>query len=121
MQKKVFVRIYFSPLSLFKLCYMNSLLTILLFIPFFPALGVCKLYDPYPVYKGNDLGLRYTKTEARFRIWSPPAEAAEILLYKAGSDQSPFKTAELKKGKTGDWSIRLTGDWKGTFYTFRVK
>ncbi|HTI09590.1 MAG TPA: type I pullulanase [Puia sp.] len=100
---------------------MNGFLTMLLFIPFLPIPGVFKLYDPYPVYTGNDLGLRYTKTEARFRIWSPPAEAAEILLYKAGSDPLPFKTAELKKGKAGDWSVRLTGDWKGTFYTFRVK
>jgi pullulanase len=124
---------------------MNGILTILLFIPLFPAL-VARIspvrtpvasgahpcdqprdplqdqpYDQYPVYKGNDLGLRYTKAHSRFRIWSPPAEAAQLLLYKAGSDPSPFKTAELKKGKSGDWSIRLTGNWKGAFYTFRVK
>lgn len=78
-------------------------------------------FDQYPVYKGKDLGLSYAPTHSRFRIWSPPAEQAQLLLYRNDSNQSPFKTIDLQKGANGDWYTTLKGDWKGVFYTFRVK
>ncbi len=79
------------------------------------------LFNDYPVYKGTDLGLTYSKSNARFRIWSPPAQEAELHLYKHGLHGQPFKIIHLKKGAAGTWYINLAGDWKGTFYTFRVK
>ncbi len=75
----------------------------------------------YPPYDGTDLGLVYTPSGSVFRIWSPPAEAADIQLYKDGRFDEPFKTIALGKTGNGCWSIRLSGDHKGTFYTFRVK
>ncbi len=78
-------------------------------------------YDRYPVYSGNDLGLTYTNKSSKFRIWSPPAQAVELLLYKDGVAGVAFKTIQLKKGQGGTWSVKLNGDMKGTFYTFRVK
>lgn len=78
-------------------------------------------YDHYPVYKGNDLGLTYTITSSSFRIWSPPAEDAELLLYKTGEKSDATRTIQLKKGTSGTWFTKLNGDWKGTFYTLRVK
>jgi pullulanase len=92
--------------SLFLICMMNEL--------------VAQPYDQYPVYNG-DLGLIYSKTNSSFRIWSPPAEAAQILLYKEGDGGVPFKTIDLTKEKNGTWHTTLHGDWKGTFYVFRVK
>lgn len=78
-------------------------------------------YSKYPVYSGNDLGLTYTKAFSAFRIWSPAAEEAELLLYKDGDGGESLKTVKLKKSINGTWSVKLDRDFKGTFYTFRVK
>jgi pullulanase len=78
-------------------------------------------YSKYPVYNGADLGLTYTNTAAAFRIWSPPATAAELILYKEGLGGSPVKTVQLTKGLNGTWFTKLPGNWKGVFYVFRVK
>lgn len=77
-------------------------------------------YNQYPVYNG-ELGLKYSKTKSSFRIWSPPAEAVQLLLYKEGENGTAFKTIDLKKEINGTWHTTLDGDFKGTFYVFRVK
>lgn len=78
-------------------------------------------YDQYPVYQGKDLGLTYSKKASAFRIWSPTAQQAELLLYKNGENGSPLKILELRKSLDGTWIGKLAGDWKGIFYAFRVK
>jgi len=75
----------------------------------------------YPPYKGNDLGLTYSVHSTALKIWSPPAEEVELLLYKDGIDGSSFKKVSLQKETAGTWAIHLAGDWKGTFYVFRAK
>ena len=77
-------------------------------------------YLQYPDYKGSDLGISYLKSEVAFRIWSPPAEQAQLILYHEGDGGMPFKTIELTKGQNGTWFTRLKGHLKGTFYVFRV-
>ncbi|MEP7165280.1 MAG: type I pullulanase [Ferruginibacter sp.] len=79
------------------------------------------IYDRYPVYKGTDLGLAYTSTASQFRIWSPPAEAAQLLFYKDGTGGTAYKTIDLTKGPGGTWFAKTTGDLEGVFYTFRVR
>ncbi len=78
------------------------------------------IYDSYPVYKGNDLGLVYSPNRSDFRIWSPPAEKAELLFYKEGIGGQPIATHEMKKDKDGTWLLQVSGDHKGKFYVFRV-
>ena len=75
----------------------------------------------YPAYTGTNLGLIYNKSGAGFKIWSPPAEAAELLFYKEGTGGQAYRNIPLKKLANGIWSVILKGDWKGAFYTFRVK
>lgn len=75
----------------------------------------------YPAYKGKDLGLSYSRAASTFKIWSPPAEAAELLLYKEGENGTAYKTIALEKNTNGIWSVKLAGDLSGIFYTFRVK
>lgn len=77
-------------------------------------------FDQYPVYNGNDLGLIYKKEISHFRIWSPVAVAAQLLLYKQGNDDSACKIISLQTSHDGTWHTALNGDLKGTFYTFRV-
>ncbi|MEO6548375.1 MAG: type I pullulanase [Ferruginibacter sp.] len=75
----------------------------------------------YPVYYGGDLGLHYTPVQSIFKIWSPTADAAQILLYKEGDGGTAFQTADLLKGENGTWQIQLPGDLKSIYYTFKVR
>ncbi|MBL7740305.1 MAG: type I pullulanase [Chitinophagaceae bacterium] len=75
----------------------------------------------YPVYNGNDLGLKYSPAASSFKIWSPPASEAEIMLYAAGEKGTPVSKHAMIKGNEGTWTANLKGDLKRKFYTFRVK
>jgi pullulanase len=74
----------------------------------------------YPVYKGNDLGLTYSPMKSVFRIWSPPAEKAELLLYTTGLSGSATGVYPMQKNKDGVWTATLPNDQKGKYYAFRV-
>lgn len=142
-----------------------------------PAPSAPPAYDQYPVYTGKDLGMTWSKTSSRFRIWSPTATQAQLLLYKDDTHKgdtgnassssarhkapssatrhkapssarhpaqttdapfqptrttdtpfqtkqttdAPFQIVDMTKVSHGDWYTKLTGDWKGTLYAFRVK
>jgi pullulanase len=78
-------------------------------------------YSKYPAYNGTDLGLTYSNSHSVFKIWSPPAEAAELLLYKKGTGGKAIKKVSMAKGEKGTWLTKLAGNHKGRFYTFKVK
>ncbi len=78
-------------------------------------------FSTYPVYVGDDLGFLYTPAATIFKLWSPPAEEAQLKIYSQGLDGSALKTIPLKKGAQGTWTANLTGDQKGKYYTFQVK
>ncbi|MES1220325.1 MAG: type I pullulanase, partial [Bacteroidota bacterium] len=77
-------------------------------------------FDNYPVYKGNDLGLTYTYSSSKFRIWSPVAEKAQLLIYDGGRGGSPVDSIEMQKSEGGTWIATLQGNHKGKFYVFRI-
>ena len=77
-------------------------------------------YNSYPVYTGNDLGLVYSASQSTFRIWSPPADNAQLLLYKNGLTETASQVVQMKKSVNGTWIATLKGDQKGKFYAFRV-
>ena len=64
------------------------------------------------VYKGN-------KTE--FAVWAPDADDAQLKLYNTASDETPFKTVDMRLGKDGLWKATVKEDVKGALYTFQVK
>lgn len=74
----------------------------------------------YPEYTGQDLGLTYTTATSSFRIWSPTAAAAELLLYADDAATSSIRTIQMEKSNSGTWLAQTTGELKGMFYTFRV-
>jgi len=75
----------------------------------------------YPTYTGNDLGLTYSKTTSRFRIWAPTATKVRLNLYKQGLDGAAVKAIELSRSTQGTWTTTLPGDHAGTYYTFSVE
>jgi pullulanase len=78
-------------------------------------------YDSYPVYGGNDLGLKYSPTQSSFRIWAPSATQAELVLYNVGIGGRPIQVINMKKSDGGTWVATINGNQKGKFYAFRVK
>ncbi|MEJ0105105.1 MAG: hypothetical protein WDO19_22255 [Bacteroidota bacterium] len=77
-------------------------------------------FSKYPFYKGNDLGLIYSPAGSTFRIWSPVAEKAELLIYGQAVDGSPEQTIGMNKSEGGTWTVTVHGDQKRKFYVFRV-
>src|SRR5260221_9847999 len=97
---------------------------LIMLIPFISQLFSLKAqipdYNTYPVYKGNDLGLTYSPAESKFRIWSPVAEKAELLIYGQAVDGTPEQTTGMNKSEGGTWIVTIQGDQKRKFYVFRV-
>ena len=79
------------------------------------------IYDSYPVYKGNDLGLIYSSKSSLFRIWAPTAEKAQIIFYNSGEGGESTGFLDMSKELNGTWSTKVIGDIKGKYYVFRVQ
>lgn len=92
-----------------------------LFSFLFSAKAQKTVFDSYPVYNGNDLGLIYSKSSSVLKIWSPVAEKAEVLIYKEGSGGSAIETIAMQKSESGTWTAVLNGDYDGKFYVFRIQ
>jgi pullulanase len=75
----------------------------------------------YPVYNGTDLGLTYTASSSIFKVWSPVAAKAELLIYPDGDNSAAEKTIAMTKDKSGVWVAAVKGDLKNKFYAFRVQ
>lgn len=75
----------------------------------------------YPAYMGKDLGLTYSKASSSFRVWSPKAEAMELLFYKKGDEGDAYRHIPMERSTGGTWFIQANGDLKGIFYCFRAK
>ncbi|MFL0268553.1 type I pullulanase [Candidatus Clostridium radicumherbarum] len=74
-------------------------------------------------YAANEaLGCFYSKEKTSFKLWSPAAEKINLLLYKNGDieiPESPIRYAMVEKD--GLWSLTISEDLKGSFYTYEVK
>lgn len=77
-------------------------------------------YDLYPVYNGKDLGLTYRRGSSFFRIWSPLAEQAELVLYEQALGGEAVSRLEMRRSDQGTWIVTAGGDLAGKFYAFRV-
>ncbi|MEM8582769.1 MAG: type I pullulanase [Bacteroidota bacterium] len=79
-------------------------------------------FDEYPVYTGGDLGLTYTSEVSVFKLWSPGAEEARVLLYEGDGidpDEQPLASYPMKRSE-GVWVCETTGDQQGKYYTFQI-
>ena len=83
-------------------------------------LEILQSVDQMPVYKGNDLGLTYSKKKSVFKIWSPPAKNVWLHFYEKGKDGNPISSNKMKKGNNGVWMFKSKNDLEGLFYTFQI-
>jgi len=77
-------------------------------------------FSGYPNYEGNDLGVFWSPEKTSIKIWAPTAKIIELRLYKNGSSGNAFFKSNLHASGDGTWSIILTGDYEGKFYTLRA-
>lgn len=79
----------------------------------------------YPLYDGNDLGANYSPKQTIFKVWAPSANMVSLNLYKTGSDvehdAGRILTTQMKKNPdNGVWSVAISSDLKGVYYTYTV-
>ncbi len=71
-------------------------------------------------YDGDDLGAVYMGNKTVFKVWSPYASAASVLLYKRCRDERPFRRLPMKKSRKGVWEKVANGDMEGVYYTYEI-
>ncbi len=82
-------------------------------------------YSTYPTYSGDDLGAVYTPESTTFKVWAPSSSDVKLELYKTGSDAEEgagliSETQMTLDKATGVWSVKVDGDIKNTYYTYKV-
>lgn len=74
----------------------------------------------YPVYEGNDLGTRWSPGQTTIKIWAPTMQQVKLVQYDAGTGGTRLGEYDMKKSGKGVWSLTLTGNQAGTFFTIAV-
>ncbi len=82
------------------------------------------LFENVPFHRENyytgPLGPDYTPGGTCLRLWAPTAEAVTVTLYHKGDGGAVLDTKPLVRGAQGVWSIWLSGEQHGRYYTFAV-
>lgn len=71
-------------------------------------------------YDGDDLGAVWSKDKTVFKVWSPYAEDAAVLLYRKCTDEKPYRRLPMTKSPQGVWVKEANGDLNGVYYTYRI-
>ncbi|MCP4247150.1 MAG: type I pullulanase [bacterium] len=67
------------------------------------------------------LGAHYDKEATEFRVFSPVADAVEVILADVPTGKSIRQAAAMTVNENGVWSARVPGDWNGSFYAYRLR
>lgn len=70
------------------------------------------------VYNG-ELGALYTKDATVFRVWSPVAEAVDVVLYPT-FDSEESRVLAMAQAEQGVWELRVDEDLSNQYYNYRV-
>ena len=55
-------------------------------------------FNLWPTYDGDDLELRVDASGTHFTLWSPEAQAAQVLLYPTDRNSAPDDTITMTRG-----------------------
>ena len=78
-------------------------------------------YASLPAYNGDDLELKVDNKGTHFTLWSPEAQAAQVLLYDTDRNTPSIQTLDMTKSNNGTWRVTSPKQLYGKFYTFRIK
>ncbi len=79
------------------------------------------IFATYPAYDGQDLELSVDARGTHFALWSPAAEAAQVLLYNSDRNTAATDTLNMTAASNGVWRASVNKQLYGKFYTFRIK
>lgn len=79
-----------------------------------------EIYLSYPNYPGEDLELTVDGQGTHWRLWSPKAEGARVILYDSDRNTHAVDTIEMTRGDGGTWVAADPRQLYGRFYTFSI-
>lgn len=85
-------------------------------------------FEQYYTYSGNDLGVTYTDSLVKFKLWSPISAFVTVNIYNTGTPKSlggddACRRYEMNYTKGGVWEIGISSDelsLKGKYYTYSL-
>jgi pullulanase len=80
-----------------------------------------EIYAAYPTYNGTDLELSVDARGTHFALWSPAAEAVQVMLYDSDRNSAATDTLHMSATANGVWRASVGKQLYGKFYTFRIK
>lgn len=78
-------------------------------------------YAQLPTYDGEDLELTVDSRGTHFRLWSPQAQEARVMLYPTGRNSAATDTITMKRSTGGTWTASTAKQLYGQYYTFQIK
>ena len=70
-------------------------------------------------YRGEDLGANYFKDYTLFKVWSPWADAIEVIIYTEPKAKEGI-SYHMNKSEDGVWELALMGDYANRYYNYIV-
>ncbi len=77
-----------------------------------------KNLDEY--YSTKRLGSFCQGNKTTFRLFTPNAKAVKLYLYKAPSDEAPYRKVDMTKDEDGVWETEIEGEQRGVYYGYKV-
>lgn len=74
-----------------------------------------------PSYNGSDLELTVDNSGTHWRLWSPMATHARVLIYDNGLNTAAIDTLDMKRGENGTWTASKPEKLYGKYYTFQIE
>ncbi len=84
-----------------------------------PAQVHWKAIDRYYTSQG-ELGALYSEDGTEFKLWAPLASEVTLNLFKKGLDKEAYKKVDLNRQEKGVWSVMISEDLRGKFYSYSV-
>lgn len=74
-------------------------------------------------YDGDDLGVRYSKSDTSFRIWAPTADYVNLKLYTKGEGNNLIEAFPMNRDVKGTWYININkyGSMDGFYYVYEIR
>ncbi|HPP05005.1 MAG TPA: type I pullulanase [Spirochaetota bacterium] len=71
------------------------------------------------IYRGDDLGVTYSKERSIFKVFAPTATKVRLNIYDS-LETNEKKSFQLTESNNGIWEIVIEGDLKGKYYSYNV-
>ena len=76
------------------------------------AMVSCTCRQSLPVPQEQLEECVYLGNKTKFAVWAPDAQAAQLKLYISATDDTAFKTVDMKLGRKGLWKATVKEDVK---------